>query len=352
MANDKGFYRRRRGIYEHMEVGALGWLDVAIHDWLCGNARAIMNSGKCPAGVWIGSVTMMWDRAGRDPDVPLRKLQRHVLKLEKQGYFKRFAINKTTHAYVIDKLIVQDLTRTDYVVNAKETTDWRHPKYDVDVEVASNRRTDDVDVTFKRRTDDVQPCSINEKEEKEDTLETSETDETGGKPSLPVAVPKAPVQTKLKTVGDMPDSYFESEPDMSGWSSTKKQAWYTEKNRRAERVKFVLANSSVDQSDEENEGGYAGLDDIRDWHETKFGVSGERLRNCIIYHLDYSDREYFRKEPITPASMNRIKFVNLLNENTPIGWTPEKHRTYKRRPKVEVPSAPAEPSKYQPKEII
>ena len=93
------------------------------------------------------------------------------------------------------------------------------------------------------------------------------------------------------------------------------------------------------------------LGDIRDWNEEKFGIPADRLRNCIIYQLDYAKDDYFRKSEITPASMERSKFITLLNDNTPAGWTPEKHQTYTRKPKAAAP-APAEPSKYQFKEII
>ena len=93
------------------------------------------------------------------------------------------------------------------------------------------------------------------------------------------------------------------------------------------------------------------LGDIRDWDEEKSGIPAERLRNCIVYQLDYAKDDYFRKSEITPASMERSKFITLLNDNTPAGWTPEKNSTYTRKPKAAT-AAPAEPSKYQFKESI
>ena len=39
------------------------------------------------------------------------------------------------------------------------------------------------------------------------------------------------------------------------------------------------------------------LTDIRDWNEPRSGVSGERLRNCIIYALDHTKNDYYRKNP-------------------------------------------------------
>jgi hypothetical protein len=88
------------------------------------------------------------------------------------------------------------------------------------------------------------------------------------------------------------------------------------------------------------------LGDIRDWDEEKFGIPAERLRNCIVYQLDYAKDDYFRKSELTPASMARSKFITLLNDNTPAGWTPEKHATYTRKPKVVV-AASTTPSTYK-----
>lgn len=325
---DKGFYRRRRGIYEHMEIGSLGWLDVAIHDWLCGHAKAVMDNDKYPAGVWLGSVRVMWDKAGRDPNVPLRTLQRHVLRLEKQGYFRRFTINKTTDAFVMDKLIVSDVTRTDYIVNAEETTDWRRPKYEVVVNVTSTRRTDDVDVTSSCRPDDVQLCPMNETYETKETLETLETLETADTTSevrTPVASPspaKSPKVKKALLLSELPDSHFLTEPaDYLSWDTLKRQAWYTEKNLRMSRnsrlAQVVTAPVSMTS--------VALLEDIRDWDEDRFNIPAERLRNCIVYQLDYAKDGYFRKSEITPASMDREKFIALLHGNTPPGWSPETH---------------------------
>ena len=76
------------------------------------------------------------------------------------------------------------------------------------------------------------------------------------------------------------------------------------------------------------------LTDIRDWSEDKFGISGQRLANCIIYQLDYAKNPYIRDSGVTVASMGREKFVTILDSNTPPGWTPENHG--KRKPaKVE-----------------
>ncbi len=64
-AASAGFYRRRRGIYEHLEIGDIDLLDLGLHDWLCGHARALMDSDRYPAGVWIGNAEVIWQMTGR-----------------------------------------------------------------------------------------------------------------------------------------------------------------------------------------------------------------------------------------------------------------------------------------------
>ena len=73
------------------------------------------------------------------------------------------------------------------------------------------------------------------------------------------------------------------------------------------------------------------LADIRDWNREMFGVPAERLRNCLTYVMGYMEDDYFRKDPPTVASMEREKFVTLLNKRTPPGWTPENHGVHKSR---------------------
>jgi len=70
-----------------------------------------------------------------------------------------------------------------------------------------------------------------------------------------------------------------------------------------------------------------GPTDIHRWNTPAFGVPAERLRNCLIYVLDtdenghhYYNNDYYRRNPPTVASMDREKFVRLLDRNTPQGW--------------------------------
>jgi hypothetical protein len=68
------------------------------------------------------------------------------------------------------------------------------------------------------------------------------------------------------------------------------------------------------------------LANIREWNTPAFGLSAERLRNCLIYVLDHND--YYKEHPPTLASMTREKFVQKINEETPLGWEPPKVKTF------------------------
>ena len=103
--SDQGFYRRRRGIYEHLEIGDIDLLDLGLHDWLCGHARALMNSGKYPAGVWIGNAEVIYEKTGKQTFHKVCKIRRRLAKLEKLKYIRRFKINSTTTAYVVNRMI-------------------------------------------------------------------------------------------------------------------------------------------------------------------------------------------------------------------------------------------------------
>jgi len=85
------------------------------------------------------------------------------------------------------------------------------------------------------------------------------------------------------------------------------------------------------------------LADIRDWSEDRFGIPGSRLRNCILFQLDYNKNDWYRQNPPTMASMEREKFVTKLDKDTPVGWTPENHNQ-KKTPEAR-PEANSDPKK-------
>jgi hypothetical protein len=66
------------------------------------------------------------------------------------------------------------------------------------------------------------------------------------------------------------------------------------------------------------------LANIRDWSEDRFGISGARLRNCILYQLDHSTNDWYRKDAeITLSKMEKRRFVTKLDADTPLGWSAE-----------------------------
>jgi hypothetical protein len=62
------------------------------------------------------------------------------------------------------------------------------------------------------------------------------------------------------------------------------------------------------------------LEDIRDWNEEVDGISGERLRNCIIYQLDVRKKDWWVKN-MSIAHVRRN--AKALDEETPPGWAPK-----------------------------
>ena len=55
-----GYYKRRRGILEHLEAGHVSLIDLAVHDLICLKANAIVGNGSLyPPGVWMGSAAVV-----------------------------------------------------------------------------------------------------------------------------------------------------------------------------------------------------------------------------------------------------------------------------------------------------
>ena len=124
----KGFYRRRRGILEHLQNGTITLFDAAVHDFLCLNAQSRVGIGSAlPPGVWIGSAIKIWLLTGRhDCD---RKIQRSLEKLERLGWIRRFFVQgrKGDYPILISRFVVADGCGNDFIVNADATIDWQNP---------------------------------------------------------------------------------------------------------------------------------------------------------------------------------------------------------------------------------
>src|ERR1700739_2387868 len=109
-------------------------------------------------------------------------------------------------------------------------------------------------------------------------------------------------------------------------SDDEKAAWYNEVYDNKPSGESSSSSQPVASSSPVRRG----LDNIRDWSEEKFNIPGERLRNCIIYQLDYAKNAWYRESGISIASMGRENFVRKLNADTPVGWTPGTDSSRKR----------------------
>lgn len=123
-----GFYKRRRGILEHLEAGTIGLLDLAIHDYL--NLKANLQIGSdcsIPPGVCFTSAVAI--HALCPKEISERTVRRSLEYLEKIGWIKRWLRpgKRGNYAVLICRAGVHDLSGVEYRINGAETTDWRKP---------------------------------------------------------------------------------------------------------------------------------------------------------------------------------------------------------------------------------
>ena len=124
----EGFYKRRRGILEHLEAGKITLLDSGIHDYLCLRANGIKGSGSnIPPGVVFTSSKAIKALCPRE--FSERTIRRALSHLEEIGWIKRWmrAGNRGNYPILIARASVHDLSGTEYRINAEATTDWREP---------------------------------------------------------------------------------------------------------------------------------------------------------------------------------------------------------------------------------
>jgi hypothetical protein len=140
------FYRRRRGILEHLQSGRITLFDAAVHDFILLNAQSRVNTGSSiPPGIWHGSAQKIWLLTGRQEHG--RQIQRSLAKLARLGWLKRFHIQGQRGDYpiLVDKFVVSDGNGNDFIVNAQETTNWQQPAL-----IPFEHLTNDVSVKSQR----------------------------------------------------------------------------------------------------------------------------------------------------------------------------------------------------------
>jgi hypothetical protein len=144
----EGFYKRRRGVLEHIDAGTIDLLDDGIHDYLSMKANLVIGNGyKLPAGVVKTSAAALHAKCKRLSE---RTIQRRLNHMEEIGWLKfspwRTPGKRGNYVVVICRASVHDLSGNEYRVNGEKTTDWRYPVYELvaDVSVSCRRSVGEV----------------------------------------------------------------------------------------------------------------------------------------------------------------------------------------------------------------
>jgi DNA-binding transcriptional regulator PaaX len=127
--SDPGFYKRRRGILEHLESGKISLLDSGIHDYLCLKMNGVIGSGcNIPPGVVFTSSKAI--RALSPKGISERAVRRSLANLERLGWIKCWKVRGKHGNYpvLVARSSVHDDEGNEYRVIGGETTDWHNPK--------------------------------------------------------------------------------------------------------------------------------------------------------------------------------------------------------------------------------
>jgi hypothetical protein len=138
--NDPGFYKRRRGILEHLESGRINLIDLAVHDYLNLKANLLIGSASSiPPGICITSAAAI--HAVCPGQISERAIQRSLEHLEKIGWIKRWNVQgkRGNYPVLVCRGSVHDASGNEYRINGNETTDWHYPKWTPVGELSSLR---------------------------------------------------------------------------------------------------------------------------------------------------------------------------------------------------------------------
>jgi hypothetical protein len=133
-----GFYKRRRGILEHIESGEVDLLESGIHDYLSLKANLLIGSqSSIPVGVVYTSAPAIHVHCKR---VCERTIQRILGHLEAIGWIKSFKIDgkRGNYPVLMCRASVHDLSRNEYRINGDMTVDYQHPVYEPVGEVSGS----------------------------------------------------------------------------------------------------------------------------------------------------------------------------------------------------------------------
>ena len=136
----EGFYKRRRGIIEHIEAGSIDLLESGIHDYLSLKANLLIGSScSIPVGVCFTSAPAIHAHCKR---VSERTIQRCLEHLESIGWLRTWKTpgKRGNYPTLLCRASVHDLTGNEYRINGEKTVDWRHPVYEPVGEVSGKCR--------------------------------------------------------------------------------------------------------------------------------------------------------------------------------------------------------------------
>lgn len=125
-----GFYKRRRGILEHIDSGAIDLLESGIHDYLLLKANLLIGSAcSIPVGVCFTSAPAIHAHCRR---VSKRTIQRCLEHLEDIGLLKTWKKpgKRGNFPVLVCRASVHDVSGNEYRISGAKTIDWREPVYE------------------------------------------------------------------------------------------------------------------------------------------------------------------------------------------------------------------------------
>jgi hypothetical protein len=123
-----GYYKRRRGILDHLEDGTISLLDLAVHDYLNLKANLVIGNGSSlPPGVCITSAMAI--HATCPSQISERAIQRSIEHLEDIGWIRRWNVRgkRGNYPILVCRASVHDLSGNEHRVDGTNTTDWKTP---------------------------------------------------------------------------------------------------------------------------------------------------------------------------------------------------------------------------------
>lgn len=147
----QGFYKRRRGILEHLESGRISLIDLAVHDYLNLKANLLVGSAcSIPPGVCITSARAI--HGACQCQISERTIQRSLEHLESIGWIRRWQVRgkRGNYPVMICRGSVHDASGNEYRVNGAGTRDWQNPKLERVGEVSTVRGIADTLVSTDR----------------------------------------------------------------------------------------------------------------------------------------------------------------------------------------------------------